>query len=185
MNTEGPSSIHPQNPYANISTRSYKDALLQEATDTDSRLGINSFHLLSLLQKKNIQDTDDNSICSNGTNPKDNTTTWAYCRMRFQITLLETTPDTFMEDLSNHINKILEVININTPGVALVPWHTMQADEKDLTTVLSADPLEAVKYLYGFKAGLNKPCPQYFRIHIAFPATYTLKILSDATKTPL
>lgn len=152
---------------------SYKDALLQEAADTSNRLGIHSFKLMHLLNKQKDKDTDDGSMVSEATTHKDNTTVMGSCRMRFQITLSETTQDSFMEDLSDHINKILEVININTPGVLLAPWHKRSFEQKELISVLSSEPLEAVKYLYGFKAGATKSGAQYFRIHIAYPSVYT------------
>jgi PPE-repeat protein len=161
------------NPYNTGSKMSYKDALLQESSDTSNRLGIHSFKLLHLLNRNKDKESETASTGSDDTNRKDNTTSMTTCRMRFQITITETTPDSYMEDLSEHINKILEVININTPGVLLAPWHKTSIDQKELISSLSLESLEAVKYLYGFKAGVTKPGPQYLRIHIAFPSCYT------------
>jgi hypothetical protein len=72
-----------------------------------------------------------------------------------------------------HLNRILEIINLNTPGVSLAPWNKKQNIHKDeLRTEISDDSLEAVRYLYGFKAGMTKDKTQYLRIHVAFPSFY-------------
>jgi hypothetical protein len=77
------------------------------------------------------------------------------------MTLTETTPDSFLEDFINNINTILEVININIPGVKLAPWHAEKVEPKELMDSLSNEPLMLVKYLYGFKAGMMKAGLQY------------------------
>lgn len=93
--------------------------------------------------------------------------------MRFQTTLHNTTQDSFMEDLLRQINEVLEIININTPGIKLAPWHTEDIIESELISDISDSPLDAVRYLYGFKAGVSRSGTQYFRIRMVFPATYT------------
>lgn len=159
-----------KNSYSTI-TPSYKDALLSES-GSSNRMGINTFKLLHLLQKKqNIADIDAGNE-SDDTNPQTNKEVFDTCRMRFQMTLLETTQETFLEDFVNHLNNILEVVNINTPGVKLAPWHTEIVDPKELIESLPEDSLMAVKYLYGFKAGFTKAGPQYLRLNMAFPKKY-------------
>jgi hypothetical protein len=75
-----------------------------------------------------------------------------------------------MEDMSNHLNWLLEIINLNTPGVSLAPWFKQdKIDKEELLKEISDDPLDAVKYLYGFKACMTKQKTHYLRIHIAFP----------------
>jgi hypothetical protein len=93
--------------------------------------------------------------------------------MRFQITMMETTQETYMEDLARQVNQVLEVINLNTPGVKLALWHKAAANKEDLRSELSDDTMEAIKYLYGFKAGLSCPGTQYFRINLAIPSHFT------------
>jgi hypothetical protein len=102
----------------------YKDALLMDVADSSNRLGVNTFQLIHRLgQHKSNDIEDDSSEKSTATENQDNTKSFKTARMRFQITLEDTTPDTFLDDLSTHINRILEVVNINTPGVKLAPWH--------------------------------------------------------------
>jgi len=98
---------------------------------------------------------------------------WYTSRFCFQITLLETSKETYMEDLISQVNQVLEVINLNTPGVKLAPWHTASAKMEDLRTNISEDTMEAIKYLYGFKAGMSRPGAQYFRINLAIPSRFT------------
>lgn len=129
---------------------------------------------MHLLRKRQQEHEETDSIRLDTTDPETNLTTLKFSRMRFQITLTETLPDTFMEDLADHINKVLEVINIITPGVLLAPWHKTSVEQNELLKELKDDPLEVVKYLYGFKAGMNKPGSQYLRIHIAFPSLYSV-----------
>jgi hypothetical protein len=161
------------NPYQN-STTPYKDALLSSTTVNTNRLGVDTFKLLYLLNLQSATgENEDDSVHSDHTNTQTNLSTYGTFRMRFQITLTETTQETYMEDLATHVNKILDVININTPGVCLVPWHSSAAEKKDMITAITDDPLDAVKYLYGFKAGLSKSGVQYFRIHLAFPSHFT------------
>jgi hypothetical protein len=93
--------------------------------------------------------------------------------MRFQTTLQDTTQDTFMADLSEQINEILEIININTPGVKLAPWHNNEIKEGELITTITDSAIDAVRYFYGFKAGATRSGTQYFRIRIVFPNHYT------------
>ena len=112
------------------------------------------------------------SIQSDDTNPQSNQEPIHTSRIKFQLTITETTPETFTADLVAHINNILEVININTPGAKLAPWHKMTVEQNELVSELQDDPLMPVKYLYGFKVGMNKAGTQYFRIHIAFPSHY-------------
>jgi len=58
-------------------------------------------------------------------------------------------------------------------GVKLAPWHQIQVEQQDLISELTDNPLMAVKYLYGFKVGMNKAGSQYLRIQIAFPPHYS------------
>jgi hypothetical protein len=88
--------------------------------------------------------------------------------MRFQTTIHNTTQESFMEDLARQINEVLEIININTPGIKLAPWHTNDINDAKLISAL-----DAVRYLYGFKAGISRSGTQYFRICMVFPSTYT------------
>lgn len=65
------------------------------------------------------------------------------------------------------------MINLHTPGVKLAPWHkTASIPQDELITTIGEDPMEAVKYLYRFRAGQNRGGAQYLRIHIAFPTCY-------------
>jgi hypothetical protein len=67
--------------------------------------------------------------------------------MWFQLTITETTPETFTADLIAHINNILEVININTPGVKLAPWHKMTVEQNQLVLELQDDLSEEKTYV--------------------------------------
>jgi hypothetical protein len=171
-----------ENPYR--SQPSYKEALLATVSDTTNRMGINTFKLLNLIRKSRKQqddeqnevtmNVDNNSEHSEGTPAQQNTSKLQFYRMRFQFTIEETSPDTYLEDVAEHINNILEVINLNTPGVCLTPWHTTEDPKKDeLITTMTDDALHAVKYLFGFKAGLNRAGTQYLRIRLAFPSKYS------------
>ena len=44
-------------------------------------------------------------------------------RMRFQITIMEMTQETYMEDLARQVNQVLEVINLNTPKFRTIQWR--------------------------------------------------------------
>lgn len=88
------------NPYLPRPT-TYKDALLADAKDTTTRIGINTFKLInSLCSTRHRNDDEDMSIASEDTTQKNNMTTLSSYRMRFQTTLTDTSPDTFMTDLS-------------------------------------------------------------------------------------
>lgn len=174
--------LNVENPYLPRST--YKDALLATVSDSTNRMGVNTFKLINIIKKsKKQQDrdrterastADDNSGNSEDTTAKTNTSELTFYRMRFQFTIEETSADTYLEDVADHINKILEVINLNTPGVSLAPWYQDSAGQKEeIITTLSDDALTAVKYLYGFKAGLNRAGTQYLRIRLAFPSRYS------------
>jgi hypothetical protein len=157
--------LQSHNPYT--AKKSYKDALLAEVESATNRLGVDTFKLMHLLHtKKRCNETgntdDGGSISSADTQAKTNGPEWYTSRMRFQITLPETTQETFMDDLSQKVNQVLEVINLNTPGVKLAPWHVRTVKKEDLRTELSDDMMEAIKYLYGFKAGMSRPGTQYF-----------------------
>jgi hypothetical protein len=171
-----------ENPY--LPKPSYKDALLATVSDDTNRMGVNTFKLIHLLKKtdhrketEQVNDghqEDDSSRTSENTATKTNTVELRFYRMRFQFTIDETSPDTYLEDVANHVNKIMEVINLNTPGVRLVPWHKSgDIKKEELVTTISDEALEIVKYLYGFKAGLNKAGSQYLRILLAFPSQYS------------
>ena len=41
-----------------------------------------------------------------------------------------------MDDLVGHVNRVLEVIQLNTPGVKLAPWHTTSAKKEDKKVLL-------------------------------------------------
>lgn len=58
---------------------------------------------------------------SEDTQPQAHGTDWYTSRMRFQNTLPDTTQEMFMEDLAQKVNQVLEVINLNTPGVKIAP----------------------------------------------------------------
>jgi hypothetical protein len=169
----------PSNPYQ--LKKSYKDALLSDVEDASNKLGVDTFKLIYLINKaeddadpgQNGYREDDVSIDSDHTPSKTNTSEWYTSRMRFQITLSDTNPETYMDDLVSHVNRILEVIHLNTPGVKLAPWHTTSAKKDELRSNLSDDPMDAIKYLYGFKAGSGKAGPQYFRINLAIPSHLT------------
>ena len=179
------------NPYK--ASRSYKDALLAEVEDASNRLAVDTFKLIHLLNRSeslrteetHSGDTEDGSNGSNDTTQKSNVPEMTTSCMRFQITLSDTTPDTYMEDLVEQVNRILEVINLNTPGVKLAPWHKKVVDKEDLITALTEDQMDAIKYLYGFKAGTNRGGPQYFRIHLAFPATYRAEDIVKKNKSSI
>jgi len=80
----------------------------------------------------------------------------------------------------------LEIINLNTPGVRLAPWHKMdQIKKEELLLEISDDSLEAVKYLYGVKAGMTKVKTQYLRIHIAFPSYYEVDEIVKKNKSSI
>lgn len=168
-----------ENPY--VPKKSYKDALLAEVEDASNKLGVDTFKLIHLINKSeedyeaptDSKNTDDGSIGSDSTKEKTNTSEWYTSRMRFQITLSETTPETYVEDLVGHINRVLEVMNLNTPGVKLAPWHKSSVKADELLSELSEDPMDAIRYLYGFKAGTGRAGAQYFRINLAIPSHFT------------
>jgi hypothetical protein len=161
-----------ENPYIGKKP-SYRDALLANAKEETNRIGINTFKLIHLLQREHKAGNDEISVSSDTTNPKTNTTTFTSFRMRLQTTLHNTTSETYMEDLSHQINEIMEIVNVNTPGVRLAPWHNNEMQESDLSVTLSESPIDAVRYLYGFKAGGTRSGTQYFRIRLVFPSIYT------------
>jgi hypothetical protein len=162
-----------ENPYR--PKPSYKDALLANVNDATIRMGINTFKLINSLGSKFKHSTaiDDASNDSDTTMSENNTTTLTSYRMRFQTTLQDTTQDTFMTDLSEQINEILEIININTPGVKLAPWHNNDIKAEELITSITDSAIDAVRYFHGFKAGATRSGTQYFRIRIVFPNHYT------------
>lgn len=167
-------TTHTRNPFAPVHISTYKDALLADSSDSTNRLGVNTFKLIHLLCKKNKAGQDEEiSVASDTTDPQNNKTSFISYRMRFQLTLQDSTQETFMNDLSERINEILQIININTPGVKLAPWHHNDIKEKDLIDSMGDSVLDAVKYLYGFKAGSSRTGTQYFRIRMVFPDTYS------------
>lgn len=128
-------SSHP-NPYASTKKPSYKDVLLSQVDDQMNRMGIDTFHLIHLLKKSQSSSQesqsvthDDLSVSSASTNPQNNVTMMGHCRMRFQVTLTENATDNYMEELATQVNNILEVININTPRVKLMPWQSRSVDQ--------------------------------------------------------
>jgi len=167
-------------PPSNPDTRKplYKEVLLAEAEGANNRLGIDTFKLIHLIhsnkQHREKQNSKDNeSIASEDTQTKTNGTEWYTHRMRFQITLPDTTQETFMGDLTQKVNQILEVVNLNTPGVKLAPWHARDVKKEELRIELSEDMMEAIKYLHRFKAGMSRPGIQYFRINLAIPSNFS------------
>lgn len=192
MSTANNNSSGPQdNPY--VLKKTYKDALLSEVEDASNKLGVDTFKLLHLINKSDeasdptlaTQHTDEASTGSDHTHSKTNVSEWHTSRMRFQITLSETTPETYMEDLIGHINRVLEVMNLNTPGVKLAPWHKLVVDKDELLSELSEDPMDAIRYLYGFKAGTGKAGAQYFRINLAIPSHYTAEDVVKRNKNSI
>jgi hypothetical protein len=168
-----------ENPYG--LKKSYKDVLLAKVEDASNKLGVDTFKLMHLINK--LEDEKDKTSSfhqeeegstdgSTNTQTKNNTEKWFMCQMRFQIMLSDTTPETYMEDLVSHINRVLEVIHLNTPGVKIAPWHKTSVQKDELLTELSEDPMDAIRYLYGFKAGTGKAGAQYFRINLAIPMQF-------------
>lgn len=185
-------SNHIDNPYDK--QPSYRDVLLSKVTDDSNRLGINTFQLTHLLNREDRnnkvssepQCTDEQSATSEKTAPQSNAGDFKFSRMRLQFTLEDTSPDTYMEDMATHLNRILEIINLNTPGVRLAPWHkTDKIKTEELLTSVNDDPLDAVKYLYGFKAGMTKQKVQYLRIHLAFPPCYEAEDIVKKNKSSI
>jgi hypothetical protein len=180
-----------ENPY--LTKRSYKDALLAEVEDASNKLGVDSFKLMYLINKEDDKDekdttrwqNEDGSSLSESTPTKVNGSEWYTSRMRFLITLSDTTPETYMEDLIGHVNRVLEVINLNTPGVMLAPWHKSNPSKKDLPSELSEDPMDAIRYLYGFKAGTGRAGPQYFRINLAIPMHFSAEDVVKRNKNSI
>lgn len=79
-----------------------------------------------------------------------------------------------MEDLVSHINRVLEVMHLNTPGMKIAPWHkTSSVTKEELLMELSDDPMDAIRYLYSFKGGTGKAGTQFFRINLAIPMYYS------------
>jgi hypothetical protein len=182
------------NPY--IHRPSYKDILLSKVTDDSNRMGINTFQLIHLLNSSqkisrdtaNYRTTDeeDDSMRSDTTDGHSNPVDLKYYRMRLQFTVEETTPENYVEDVVLHLNRIMEIINLNTPSVSLAPWYKTKDFKKDeLRTELTDDSLEAVRYLYGFKAGMTRNKTQYLRIHIAFPSYYQAEDIVKKNKISL
>lgn len=158
-----------RNPYT-ATMPTYKEALLSEASDTSNCLGINTFQVIHLLNKSNNNETNDiSSVASDSTEAQTNRTILQSYRMRFQTTIHNTTQESFMEDLARQVNKVLEIININTPGIKLAPWHTNDINDAELISELTDSALDAVRYLYGFKAGISCSGTQNFRICMVFP----------------
>jgi hypothetical protein len=168
--------------------KSYKQALLSEVEGAANRTGVDTFKLIHLIHSKgqhtatpgssdeedgNKEYQEDESMGSETTQNRANVQDWYTYRMRFQITLTETTKETYMEDLVRQVNQVLEVINLNTPGVKLAPWHKVSTSKEELREALSEDTMDAIKYLYGFKAGMSRPGTQYFRINLAIPSHFT------------
>lgn len=126
-------SLPPHNPY--VQKKSYKDAFLAEVESATNCLGVDTFKLIHLIHsqkqsKEGKYDTDDVSTSSAETQTQTNGKDWYTSRMRFQITIPETTQETFMYDLTQKVNQVLEVVNLNTPGVKLAPWHTTSAKKR-------------------------------------------------------
>ena len=179
------------NPY--FPKKSYKDALLADVEDASNKLGVDTFKLIYLInkaedEKENAPDRsqeEDQSRSSDHTPSKTNFTPWYTSRMRFQITLSDTTPDTYMEDLIGHVNRVIEVINLNTPGIKLAPWHKTEVKKDELISELSDDPMDVIRYLYGFKAGTGKAGAQYFRINLAIPSHFTVEDVVKRNKNSI
>jgi hypothetical protein len=53
-----------------------------------------------------------------------------------------------MEDLVGHIDRVLEVMNLNIPGVKKAPWHKTTVTQNALISELSDDPMDATWYLW-------------------------------------
>lgn len=164
---------------------SYKDVLLSKVTDDSNRMGINTFQLLHLLNKSRNQEQnlptsewphdDGQSINSETTETQANEVDLKYYCMRLQFTLDETSPETYMEDVATHLNRIV-----------VAPWYKMdKISKEELLTEMSDDPLDAVKYLYGFKVGKTKMKMQYLRIHIAFPSHYEVDEIVKKNKSSI
>jgi len=89
------------------------------------------------------------SICYNKTQSKTDWFNWNYTSwVWFQIRLPDTTPETYMEDLVGHIDRVLEVMNLNIPGVKKAPWHKTTVTQNALISELSDDPMDATWYLW-------------------------------------
>lgn len=181
------------NPYLPTrSLKTYKDALLSEVEDASNKLGVDTFKLLYLINKseeeghKQDRSTEDDvSIQSEGTPSKKNTSEWYTNRMRFQTTISDKTPETYMEDLVEQVNRVLEVVQLNTPGVMLAPWHKTSIKKEDLRSELSEDPMDAIKYLYGFKAGTGRAGVQYFHINLAIPSHFSVEDVVKRNKNSI
>jgi hypothetical protein len=192
-----PPTGHPiRNPYKPTgSPKSYKDALLSEVEDASNKLGVDTFKLIYLINKSEEEGEprnskgqlaeDDMSAQSDDTQSKNNISDWYTNRMRFQTTLSDTTPETYMEDLIGQVNRVMEVIQLNTPGVQLAPWHKTVVTKDELRSELSEDPMDAIKYLYGFKAGSGRAGTQYFRIHLAIPSHFSVEDVVKRNKNSL
>ena len=160
--------VTPPNP--STQTKSYKQALLLEVEGAENHTGVDTFKLIYLSHSKwsqtdnpgstdegygNHEYKEDESMGSETIHNRTNVQEWYTYWMRFQITLTETTKETFIEDLVRQVNPVLEVINLNTPGVKLAPWHKVSTQKEELHEELSEDTMKAIKYLYGFKAGMS------------------------------
>lgn len=160
---------------------------------------MDTFKLVHLLHRnKQVHDTsnplevkngqigkDTESIGSDSTPHKVDVQEWYTSRFRFQITLQETTKETYMDNLIGQVNQVLEVLTLNTPRVKLALWHVSSVKMDELQTELMDDTMEAIKYLCGFKAGLSRPGAQYFRINLAIPFQFTQRTLRGKTRIPL
>jgi hypothetical protein len=131
----------------------YKDALVSKVTDDSNRMGLNTFQLIHFLnsskpgniatENSNHEQEETQSVDSEGMDRQGNTKELKFHRVRLQFTLEDSTPDTYMEDMSNHINKLLEVINLNTPGVTLAPWHKKKGiKSQELLSTIGEDSIE-------------------------------------------
>jgi hypothetical protein len=120
------------------SKKSYKQALLAEVEGAANRTGVDTFKLIHLIHTKQSQeqingthgensdlqeDQEDESTSSENTKTRVNGQEWYTSRMRFQITIMETTQETYMEDLARQVNQVLEVINLNTPKFRTIQWR--------------------------------------------------------------
>jgi hypothetical protein len=167
---------------------------LAEVEDALNKLGMDSFKLMYLINKEDDKDErgntrwqdDKGSSLSETTPTQINVPEWYTSRMRFLITLSDTTPETYMEDLIGHVNQVIEVINLNTPGVMLIaPSHKSNPSKKDLLSELSEDPMDAIRYLYGFKAGTGRAGSQYFRINLAIPMHFSAEDVVKLNKNSI
>jgi hypothetical protein len=90
-----------------------------------------------------------------------------------------------MSDLVAHINRVLEVMNLNTLRIRLAPWHKAKVTKEELLSELTENPMDAIRYLYGFKAGTGKSGAQYFRINLAIPSNFSADDVVNRNKNSI